>query len=138
MALCYLSLHRMKQCIQWIDQVGFLSPFSNQLQMLDPSCQYQSFYILAAYLAQMNHIPYTQSSFTLTSTEQAEWIQQACIHHPFHITTLLLDCYDCHNQDLRVVEQKYWNLVNYYPSYSSYLRIHIAVIITSPFTVLFE
>lgn len=89
--------------------------------MVDGTCLYRAYYILAVLLSQQNRIAYSHPSLSISILDVSTLLQQLRPKYPFHLPLLLIDCYSCTNQDLHVLEQKYWNLINSFPSYTSYL-----------------
>lgn len=41
---------------------------------------------------------------------------------PFSLPLMILNCFAKHQQELLTLEQSYWDIINYYPSYASYSR----------------
>lgn len=63
----------------------------------------------------------SQSTPNATACEQT--LHAYAQRTPFALPLLLLRCFLSSHQDLVAVESSYWNVINYYPSYASYMRI---------------
>lgn len=71
----------------------------------------------------------SQSSPNATVCEQT--LHAYSQRTPFALPLLLLRCFLSSHQDLLTVESCYWNVINYYPSYASYMRIDWSLLFPS-------
>lgn len=87
---------------------------------MDPSLLYKPYYVLASLLAQHNSLPYSHPSITMSEMDMPAYLTQLKQTQSAHLVVFFMECILCRSQDLHVLEQNYWNLINHFPCYSSY------------------
>lgn len=103
------------------------------MQSLDETHLFESTTAMAALLARIHSIPLSSSSLSslplvkavtdyTINTAQSEQVIHAYIQrNPLQYALFAIRCYRPLHDDLGSMEQMYWNVINYYPSYSSYM-----------------
>ena len=98
------------------------------MRSLDTSNLFETDYILSVVLSRVYNIelatPPPPSLLSLVSENNSllreQSLQRFSQQSPFSLPILLLRCFLTTHQDLLTLETRYWNVLNYYPSYFSY------------------
>ncbi|KAK8806206.1 hypothetical protein WA171_007291, partial [Blastocystis sp. BT1] len=117
-AQCYFSSHQLREAIHWYEM----------MRSLDTSNFFETDYILSIVISRVYSIelatPPPPSLLSLVSENNSllreQSLQRFSQQSPFGLPILLLRCFLTTHQDLLTLETRYWNVLNYYPSYFSY------------------
>ncbi|KAK8821833.1 hypothetical protein WA556_002278, partial [Blastocystis sp. ATCC 50177/Nand II] len=105
-ASCYFSLHQFPPCFHWL----------SLLRSVDPANAYAPLYLTASLLSHAYSISLPFPPIVYDEEQVVRWRRE----QPFSLPLMILNCFAKHQQELLTLEQSYWDIINYYPSYASY------------------